>query len=1115
MKTFLWTILIAMAFTFSLLTGCEKKPAEQAADVNAIGDANATEEIAEQNEVTAVATEPGAAERAEFPRETGRRGGRTGGAGGRTGGFDPVFLLKNLDPNDLEKLKKSFPNLDFSDPNALRENQNVMSALRDIARARGGFGGAGSGGIREPNQPADPNFVFVNLKDVEIKNVIQQISEWTGKIIIPNEELMKQRITIYSPTLLSKEQALETIYTTLNERGYTRVEDANSIILKKIAQAKFEAVPVIDSNVPLASLKDKSLIVQKTFQLKSYSPAQMSLFIQPLIGQYGQIISDEASRKLLVIETVGNLIRLEKIIQQLDIPETGLGTILEIFLIEHGDPEKIVRLLNQLLGTETTTGITRRTSDRFGGGFGGRGSESQQTSQAAESRSATAQRAPSTTIPAAGMTPVSISATRGVIILIPEIERRWIIARANSGDMETIREWIKKLDVEKGVESQMEIVLLKYASPTEVETAIDNNVREMPIEIRPIISVEALELQKQVMITGSREAREYVKKLIESIDIPTPILPSKTWQLKYLDIDELKTHLQETYRITDTTLTRGRTSFFGGGFRGGETAAAEEIYVSTFPSRREITVRASESTLKQIDELIKNLDQSLKFEMPRIIELRNTDPIEMVTMLSRIFGSQLTTRTTSTRNLMQMMFGGGSEGTTEKIVGKWYGKVLFNEVPGAKKIIIVATNPEAYDEIIPWVTELDKAELSELPKVVVLKYADPEDLSERLNAMFNEPGTQARIRRAEKGIEYTIQQEETTATTGTTAQQQATATTDYTPWWSGSGARTTVQQEMPISNIIGKIRLVPDPRMKAIMVLAPLEYMEGIVSLINELDKPGKQVMIEAIIVEVDQSKLDNIGTQFASDPTAFGGLNENSINALFEPTQQQSHGSMTFGAAKTSGSSFKLNAGADINVLIDLLVKYTDAKVINKQSVYTRDNANAEFFKGEEIAFESASTVTTGGTVTRSYEYKEVGITLRVRPNITPEKNVDMIIDLALSQLSKDLVNTQPRTPRTRNTSTMIVKDGQTILLGSILTQKDSDIRRKIPLLGDIPIIGGLFSHRNSFQSNNEMLVFITPHVVDEEINPEKVIPEFNPSIDKMERISKELAEPWLEKVE
>mgnify|MGYP001569777380 CR=1 FL=1 len=1102
---------MAMALTFSLLAGCEKKPAEQAADVNAT-DANATEKIAEQNEVTAVATEPGGAGRAEFPREAGQRGRR--GAGGRTGGFDPASLLGRLDPNDpnLEKLKKDFPNLDFSDLNAVRENQNLMSALRDIARARGfwGFGGAGPGGISEPNQPTDPNFVAVNLREVAMKDVIQQISEWTGKIIIPNEELMKQKVTIYSPTVLSKEQALEMVYTALNERGYTRVEDANSIILKPIAQAKLEAVPVIDSNVPLASLKDKSLVVQKTFQLKSYSPAQISLFIQPLIGQYGQIISDEASRKLLVIETVGNLIRLEKIIQQLDMPETGLDTVREIFQIEYGDPERIVRLLNQLLGTETTTGVTRRTSDRFGGGFSSRSSEPQQTSQATESRAATAQRAPST---AAGITPVSISATKGVIILIPEIERRWIIARASSADMEIIREWIKRLDVKKDVESQMETVLLKYASPTEVENAIDNNVREMPIEIRPIISVEALETQKQVMITGSREAREYVKKLIESIDIPTPVLPSKTWQLKYLDIDELKTHLQETYRVTDTTLTRGRTPFFGG-FRG-ETAAAEEIYVSTFPSRREITVRASESTLKQIDELIKNLDQSLKFEMPRMIELRNTDPLKMVTMLSNIFGSQLTTRTTTTRNLMQMMFGGGTGGTTEKIVGKWYGKVLFSEVPGAKKIIIVATNPEAYDEIIPWVKELDKAEPSELPKVVVLKYADPEDLSERLNAMFNEPGTQARIRRAEKGIEYTIQQEETTTTTGTTGQQQTTATTDYTPWWSGSGARTTVQQEMPISNIIGKIRLVPDPRMKAIMVLAPSEYLEGIVSLINELDKPGKQVMIEAIIVEVDQSKLDNIGTQFASDPTAFGGLNENSINALFEPTQQQSHGSMTFGAAKTSGSSFKLNAGADINVLIDLLVKYTDAKVINKQSVYTRDNANAEFFKGEEIAFESASTVTTGGTVTRSYEYKEVGITLRVRPNITPEKNVDMIIDLALSQLSKDLVNTQPRTPRTRNTSTMIVKDGQTILLGSILTQKDSDIRRKVPLLGDIPIIGGLFSHKNSFQSNNEMLVFITPHVVDEEINPEKVIPEFNPSIDKMERISKELVEPWLEKVE
>ncbi|MEK6968063.1 MAG: hypothetical protein AABX51_05525, partial [Nanoarchaeota archaeon] len=134
MKTCLWTILMAMALTFSLLAGCEKKPAEQAADVNAT-DANATEKIAEQNEVTAVATEPGGAGRAEFPREAGQRGRR--GAGGRTGGFDPASLLGRLDPNDpnLEKLKKDFPNLDFSDLNAVRENQNLMSALRNLMAA--------------------------------------------------------------------------------------------------------------------------------------------------------------------------------------------------------------------------------------------------------------------------------------------------------------------------------------------------------------------------------------------------------------------------------------------------------------------------------------------------------------------------------------------------------------------------------------------------------------------------------------------------------------------------------------------------------------------------------------------------------------------------------------------------------------------------------------------------------------------------------------------------------------------------------------------------------------------------------------------------------------------
>ncbi len=102
--------------------------------------------------------------------------------------------------------------------------------------------------------------------------------------------------------------------------------------------------------------------------------------------------------------------------------------------------------------------------------------------------------------------------------------------------------------------------------------------------------------------------------------------------------------------------------------------------------------------------------------------------------------------------------------------------------------------------------------------------------------------------------------------------------------------------------------------------------------------------------------------------------------------------------------------------------------------------------------------------------------MTLAVRPSITPEKNVDMIVNVLLSQLTGDLVNAQPVRSEMETKTNMIVKDSETLMLGGILFQQKNQIKHKIPLLGDLPLIGGLFQHNNVNLSNNELIVFITP---------------------------------------
>jgi len=126
---------------------------------------------------------------------------------------------------------------------------------------------------------------------------------------------------------------------------------------------------------------------------------------------------------------------------------------------------------------------------------------------------------------------------------------------------------------------------------------------------------------------------------------------------------------------------------------------------------------------------------------------------------------------------------------------------------------------------------------------------------------------------------------------------------------------------------------------------------------------------------------------------------------------------------------------------------------------------------------------VTTGTGVSKSdIEYQEVGMTLRVRPNITPQRNVDMNIDLTISQRTGEEIADQPVRSSMNTTTAAIVQDNQTIVLGGILFQKDTVTERKMALLGDLPLVGGLFRHNDTIQSNTELIVFITPEVIDQE---------------------------------
>jgi len=1137
-----------------------------------------------------------------------------------------------------------------------------------------------------PNEPAEPNEPMekVNLKNVEMKNIIEMLAKWTGKVIIPTDEAMKQRVTIYAPEELPRSKAIAKIYGALRLKGYIAEDTDGTIYLKPITDAarlgevptitddytlakienkdqivqKFfslanyspsqmgqiilplmgeygyvsadedtgsllvidtvkslmrisliveqfdvveaeeiiteifeiqhgnpteivellqtllgdgsssvrgtsrdrgrgpfsmprpgplmsisskskskstggaatsvtvgtsrtpailiaqptynwiiakataedlkqigewikrldKAVPTLFIDQPLASVENKNQIVQKFFKLENYSPSQMGQIIGPLLSETGYVSADETTGNLLVIDTVENLIRIETIIKEFDVPEAE-QTVTEIFEIRYGDPSEIVQLLRMLITGEAGTSSSSRSLGRSSSGRSSYGGSSYSRTSYSSSRGYTSSRGGSR--PGSSQS-VMIGPSDQPVVLIPEPTRRWIIARASAEDMKRIGEWIEKLDHEEPIKAEYETISITFADVSEVADRLNEAMQQMPgSELQTSVLIQPMENAKQIVIFGRADVREIVKKLIAEIDIPSGEFETRVFELKHADPDQIKENIDNLYGETVPTGSSASYNYYRFGRGSSGQSDAETVKAISFPTLGQVTVIAAPHNMLKITEQIKEWDVPLDVEKvkPRIIELHNSDPVQMAELLKTLFSEE----GGGGLSIRDLLFGSSTE-EKEKIVGPLYGQLTFEEVPGTKKIIVISKIPEAYDVIEQLILDLDREEMGEIPKVITLNYADPEDLSERLNAMFVEAGQQAPIRYTEQGLSATSAMDDS-STTQSTAQSSNTTQSQqdtYTPPWSGSGARSTIDTELPISNVIGRIRFVPEPHTKSIMVLAPPEFMDEIEELVAQLDVPGKQVMIEAIIVEVEHTKVTSLGIELSTNPAAFGSAGENALTALANITHLGTYdsasgiispsgagGSTLFGA--TGGSGTLLGVGTDVYALLDFLIKTTDAKILNQQTIWTKDNEEASFFKGSKVPFLGSVTLQTVGGGSQDITYEPVGMELKARPGITPEDKVDMEVNIEISQLTAEREQNIPIRSQMITTTNMIVQNNQTLLLGGILFQKDSKVEAKLPLLGDLPLIGGLFRHNSVIQTNSELLVFMTPHVIDE----------------------------------
>lgn len=270
-------------------------------------------------------------------------------------------------------------------------------------------------------------------------------------------------------------------------------------------------------------------------------------------------------------------------------------------------------------------------------------------------------------------------------------------------------------------------------------------------------------------------------------------------------------------------------------------------------------------------------------------------------------------------------------------------------------------------------------------------------------------------------------------------------------------------------------KIVGDPRTSSIVISDTDENIERILKLVQSIDVPPPQVLIEGKVVEASDSFQRTIGINWASTGRPFnmgGNLRGNSSFSV----SPGSLGNSSFGLRFQMGT---LDILGSLTANLALFEKQDMVKVLSSPRIVTLHNERAEINQTQEIPL--ISTNNQNGTTTRSVSFKPVRLRLSVTPQITNDAAVIMGVEVAREFVGAIVdKETQARPVNARSATTKVmVKNGQTAVIGGIYQSDMTQQETKVPVMGDIPVLGWLFKSRDSDKVKNELLIFLTPRIL------------------------------------
>ncbi|MDN5006387.1 type II secretion system secretin GspD [Bradyrhizobium sp. GCM10027634] len=294
-----------------------------------------------------------------------------------------------------------------------------------------------------------------------------------------------------------------------------------------------------------------------------------------------------------------------------------------------------------------------------------------------------------------------------------------------------------------------------------------------------------------------------------------------------------------------------------------------------------------------------------------------------------------------------------------------------------------------------------------------------------------------------------------------------------------------------INGILQNVRVTADVTNNAVLVYANQDAQRIVEQTIRQIDRPQRQIAIEATIAEVTLNDQLNYGVQYflASKQGSISNTISGVSNAATIGSGAVETASNAVNAASGAllgrvlpGFNFLVGAENSPRVILDALHGVTNVKVLSNPSLVVLDNQPATLQVGDQVPFSTgtATVLTANNTVVNTIDYKNTGIILRVLPRANANGNVVLDIEQEISSVAGGSANSlTPTISQRRVKSSIAVTSGQTVLLAGLISESENRQRQGIPVLDSIPGVGDAFSHQTNARARTELILFIRPTVI------------------------------------